>query len=218
MGGRFRPVPQPVHRQPGVEFVQHDAGLDHTRRRDGVNGDEPVTVLGEIQHHRDVAALPGQARSAAAGQHGHTLFAAHRDRRHRRRHRPGNDHADRDLPEVRRIGGVRRAGPRVEPHLPVHPIAQRRLQRRDINTGCVLGRPGGRHRKESTQHAPFCVQSTTGERFSAGMTGGRLIGVGAKRRPRSASCRVRGRARGAERRHGRWVPRPRGSVQGRRGR
>jgi hypothetical protein len=62
-------------------------------------------VLRAVDHHRDVAALSGEARSAAARQDGNVVVAADLDGRDHVIGVARNDDADRDLPVV---GGVRR--------------------------------------------------------------------------------------------------------------
>ena len=79
-----------------------------------------VAVLGPVDDDRRVGALAGQAGAAAPGQHRRAVPAADRDRRHGRLDRARHDDADRDLAEVRGVGGVGGARARVEPDLAVH--------------------------------------------------------------------------------------------------
>ena len=51
-----------------AQRVQHHARLDTRESCLGVDLQDPIHVFREIEHHRDVAALPGQARARAARQ------------------------------------------------------------------------------------------------------------------------------------------------------
>jgi len=51
------------------EIVEHAAGLDPRQPPRRVDLEHPVHVLGEVHHHRRVAALARQAGPAAARQH-----------------------------------------------------------------------------------------------------------------------------------------------------
>ena len=124
MGGRAGADHQPVARQRVVHLVQRRARLHHGRPGRRVGRFQPVAVLGPVDHHCLVAALPGQAGAAAAGQHRHVVLPAHRERGHRRVDVPGHHHPDRDLAVVGGVGGVRGAGAGVEPDFPVHLLRQ----------------------------------------------------------------------------------------------
>ncbi len=130
--GRPRAEHQPVRRQCRVELVQHDARLDHAGLCPGIDRDDAMAVLGPVNDHRRVARLPGQAGTTPAGHHRHPVLTAHRDRLHPSLDGPGDDHADRNLPVVRRIRAVSPPAARVEPHLPIDPPPQVTLQRARI--------------------------------------------------------------------------------------
>src|SRR5699024_4435826 len=66
VGGRLRAESQPVRFQCVVELVQHDAGLDDASAALHVDRDDVVAVLGPVDHHGRVGALPGQAGAAPA--------------------------------------------------------------------------------------------------------------------------------------------------------
>ena len=85
-----------------------------------VHLEHAIHVLREIEHHRHVAALPGQAGAGASGEH-------------RRVERPAccdggddvvriarHDKTDGDLPVVRGVGRVQRAASAIEAHFAVH--------------------------------------------------------------------------------------------------
>ena len=123
--------------QGGVEVVELDAGLDDAGARVLVDRHDPRAVLRPVDHHGGVAALPGEARAAAAGEHRDVVLAAHGERLDAGVDRPGDDHADRDLAVVRGVDGVRGARPGVEAHLAVDPLGQRAFE-------ALLGGPRAR--------------------------------------------------------------------------
>ncbi len=52
----------------GAQRIEDATGLDSRDSVDGVNLQDPVHVLGEIDNDRDVTALPAQARSGPASE------------------------------------------------------------------------------------------------------------------------------------------------------
>src|SRR5436190_1160587 len=90
-------------------------------------------VLREVEHHRDVAALPGQRRPATAGQDRRAVLAGHGHRGYDVVGVARHDHADRHLPVVRGVGGIQRARPVVEPHLALDRTAQFLREQRGVN-------------------------------------------------------------------------------------
>ena len=93
-----------------------DAGLDLGDARGRVNRDDAIHVLREVEHECRVASLASEAGASAARQNRHRVFACDRKRRDYVTLVPRNDHADRHLAIVRRVGGVGRASARVEAH------------------------------------------------------------------------------------------------------
>ena len=87
--------------------IEHDAGLHARDLRRRIEREDAVQVLREIDHHRDVAALPGEAGARAARQDRRADFAARCDRRLDVGFVERNDQPDRDLPVVRGVGGIR---------------------------------------------------------------------------------------------------------------
>lgn len=68
MGGGPVPVLQAVLGQLPVQVVQDNARLDHAAPVLQVHRKQTVAVLALVHHHREVAALAGQARAAPTGQ------------------------------------------------------------------------------------------------------------------------------------------------------
>ena len=116
MRRRLRAHHQAVLLDGVVDLVQGGPGLDGRGPAAGIDLDDLVTVFGAVQDDRLVAALPGQAGPAPAGQHRDIELPASADGRVRR---PRHHDADRRLAVVRPVMRVRAAGPRIEPHLPV---------------------------------------------------------------------------------------------------
>ena len=100
--------------------VENDAGLHARDALLDVELENPVHVLREVEHDRDVAALAGEARARAAREDRRVERSA---RRHGRTHIvvvPRNDDADRHLAVVRGIGRVQRAAAAVEADFAAH--------------------------------------------------------------------------------------------------
>ena len=115
--GRIGPERQLVHLGGVPQRVEDDARLHAREPALGIDLEDPVHVLREIEHHGDVAALAGEAGAGAARQDRRVERAA---RRHRRDHIvrvAGDDEADRDLAVVGAVGRVERAAAAVEADL-----------------------------------------------------------------------------------------------------
>ena len=84
-----------------AQRVEHDAGLHAREPALRIELEDPVHVLREIEHDRDVAALAGEARAGAARQHRRAELAADRDGRRDVVGVAGHDEADRNLAVVR---------------------------------------------------------------------------------------------------------------------
>ncbi len=111
-----------------AQRIEDDARLDAREPPGGIDLEDPVHVLREVEHDRDVAALAGEAGAGAARQHRRAEAAA---RGHRRDHIvciAGNDEPDGNLPVVRAVGGVERAAPAIEAHLAAHDPLQLQLE------------------------------------------------------------------------------------------
>ncbi len=124
VGGRVGPEGEAVGLGGGPQVVQHRARLHHGQAALGVDLDDPMHVLGEVQHHRHVAALAGQAGAAAAGQDRHVVLAAEGDSGHDVVGVAREDDADWDLPVVGGVGGVQGAAAAVEADLAGHVAAE----------------------------------------------------------------------------------------------
>lgn len=115
VGGGVGPEGQPVRGRLHPQGVQHHAGLHPRQAAFGVEFEDPVHVLGEVQHQARAHGVAGDAGARAAAGDRHPVRAGHRDR--------GGDvvfvarvgHRRRDLPVVGGVGGVQGAGARVEP-------------------------------------------------------------------------------------------------------
>jgi hypothetical protein len=124
VGGRVHRERQPVPRRGVPELVADHARLHARRPRLRIQARDLVHVLGEVEHHGRVHALPGQPRTAAAGQHRHLVRAAYLQRAEHVVGVPRDDYPDRHLPVDRGVVGVRGLGARIEPDLPLHRPAQ----------------------------------------------------------------------------------------------
>jgi hypothetical protein len=102
-----------------AQLVQHQARLDTRPAAVRINMEDAVQIFREVEHHRHVAALAGEAGAAAAGQHGRAVLAAGGEGLDHVLLRAGDHHADRHLAVVRGIGGIEGAAAGVEAHLPL---------------------------------------------------------------------------------------------------
>ncbi len=114
MRRRVRRERQVVALRGVAQVVEHDARLDARRPRDGIERDDAVQVFREVDDDRDVAALPGEARAAAAREHRRTSLAAGGQRLRHVVDRARNDDTDRHLAIVGAVGRVERAAAVVE--------------------------------------------------------------------------------------------------------
>ena len=117
VGGRVRAEGEVVFLGGVAQTVEDAARLDACAPRFGIEGDKSVQVLGEIDQHRGVAALAGEAGAAAAHDHRGAGLAAFGDGGDDVVDAPGDDDADRHLPVVRGVGGVECAAAAVEADL-----------------------------------------------------------------------------------------------------
>ena len=102
-----------------------------------VDLEDAVEVLREVDHDSDVAALPGEARAAAAREHRRTVLAARRDGRDDVVDGARDDDADRHLPVVRPRGRVEGAIADAEAHLALDAPAQGVLERARVCVACA---------------------------------------------------------------------------------
>jgi len=94
------------------QCVQDDARLDPGESPLRIDLKDLVHVLGEVQHHRDIAALSGKTRAGPAGQDRGAVFLA---RSHSRDHIlviAWNDQTDGNLPVIRTVRAYKARLPR----------------------------------------------------------------------------------------------------------
>ena len=115
--GGIRPEGQSVLFGSRLQRIAHRAGLDERRAPRWVDRDDIAHVLGEIQHHGHVHALPALRGAAATRQQRRTVLAADAQGGDHVVRRPGEHHADRDLAVVRGVRAVDRAAAGIEAHL-----------------------------------------------------------------------------------------------------
>src|SRR5262249_8901641 len=118
-----------------AQRIEHEPRLDARRPRRRIDLDDAVHVLGEVDHHRNVAALAGEAGAGAARQDRRVEAAARRDRsdyivRITRYHQ-----ANRDLTVIGGVRGVERAAAGVEADLAAHDAAQLGFERLRFREG-----------------------------------------------------------------------------------
>ena len=107
----------------------HDTGFDVGDTRAGVDRDDAIHILREVEDERRVAPLAGEAGAAAARKNRHRVFARERKGGNHVALVPRNHDTHRHLTIVRRVGGVGRASANVEAHLAFDGGAQVRFER-----------------------------------------------------------------------------------------
>ncbi len=131
----------------GLQCVEHDARFHCGQFARGVDLEDPVEVPGEVQDQPGAAGVARDAGSRAPPGDRHAVFAGHGERGGHVVGVPRMHHAQRDLPVVRGVGGVQRAGAGVEARPSFEDAAQ---GGGDLGGfGLVRGGPvvgGGRHR------------------------------------------------------------------------
>src|SRR5205814_283475 len=92
VGGRVRGEHQVrLAGRGGPQGVEHAPGLHVAELPLPVDLDDAVEVLGEVHHDGDIAALPGEAGAAAAGEDRGAVPAGRRDRGNHVVDRPRDD-------------------------------------------------------------------------------------------------------------------------------
>ena len=120
---------QPVRREPAVEPVEHDAGLDRHRARLGVEVEDVIEVLAHVDDQRLAHRLAALRRARPARQHGHALLAGDLHGADDVLLAFRHHHADRlDLVD-RGVGRVAPAAEGVEQHLALELAAEPRGER-----------------------------------------------------------------------------------------
>ena len=135
MGGRIGTEGEMVFLGFISQRVQDDAGLNSGESPVRVDLQDLVHVLGEVQDHRDIAALPGQTRAGPSRQDRSAVFPA---RGHRGDHIlfvTRNDKTDGNLAVVRAVRRIQGAAATIEAHFTFHHSLQFVLQ-----LGCLRER------------------------------------------------------------------------------
>ena len=116
-GGDVDRKPQAVRLEPAVEFVEHDAGLDHAAAAGDVELDHLVEIFRAVDDQRRVDGLAALRGAAAARRDRHAFLPRDRNRPTGFLDRARRDHAHRHDLIVRRVGGVAAAAEAVEQDL-----------------------------------------------------------------------------------------------------
>ena len=147
-GGGVGSQPQAEARRRGVEVILHDTGLHPSQTAVGIDLQDPVHVLGAVQHDGAADRLPGQARPATARQHRNARVRAQAQRGGnivsvaRQNHADGQDLVDAGVRAVEDAGEV------VEPHRAAHGRAQ-------------VGGQGFGRRRHALHEIVDCIPSST---------------------------------------------------------
>ncbi|HEY7551096.1 MAG TPA: hypothetical protein VH913_16475 [Hyphomicrobiaceae bacterium] len=110
------------------QVVENAPRLDLGRSGARIDGAKAVEVFREVDQDGNIAALPGQARAAAARDDGRIELAAQPDGPDDVLAAPGHHDADRHLSVVRSVGGIERTAAGVEADLPVDDGGERASQ------------------------------------------------------------------------------------------
>ena len=131
-GGHIRSEHEAAGTQEGVELVEGDSGLDSHPALSGIELQNTVEVLGEVDVQRSPHRLPCEARSGAAGDQGDTKIRGDLHHLYGVLHSPGK----RDAHRIHRVDAcicaVQHPGDVVQVHLPVNPVAQSAAELRHI--------------------------------------------------------------------------------------
>jgi hypothetical protein len=124
VGRRVRAERQVVRFGGIAQRIEHHAGFNAGESSRRVDLDDPIHVLREIEHHRHVAALPGQARSSAPRQDRRAVLSADRHRGDDILAVAWDDEADRNLAVVRSVGGIQGPAAAIKPYLATDRLLQ----------------------------------------------------------------------------------------------
>jgi hypothetical protein len=109
---------------PVAQNVEHDAGLYDGIALARVKLQDLVHVLAEIEHHGNVAALPGQARPRSSRQNGSPELSRGCEGGDNVVGVSGYNQANGNLPVIRRVGRVEGSAPSIEADLSANVFAQ----------------------------------------------------------------------------------------------
>jgi hypothetical protein len=104
--------------------VEDNTGLHPREFPIRIDFEDLVHVLREIEHYRDVAALPGQARTGAARQNGSPVLFARRNRGNHIFGIARYHQADRNLAVIGTVRCVESAAAAIETDFPAHGALQ----------------------------------------------------------------------------------------------
>ena len=109
-----------------VQIVADDARLQPRSFGFRIEGNEPVEVFREIDHHRDIAGLAGQTGAAATAENGNVAIPALLNRDDHVLDGSGDYYANRRLPVHGQVRRIKRARSGVEPDFALYAFPQRR--------------------------------------------------------------------------------------------
>ena len=136
--GRGLWSPRQTERLAGLdELVAHDAWLDRRQPRLGIQPDDPIHALGEVEHHGLVDRLARQRRPTPTRDDRRAQLATHRNCGEHVVLRCGDDDPERDAPVVRCVLRVERAGSCLEAYLALNYRSQPPGERFDVERSCA---------------------------------------------------------------------------------
>jgi hypothetical protein len=95
-------------------MIEDNAGLDSGNPLDRINLKNARHVFGEVQHDRDVAALPGERSSATAAKDRSAEFSCQRNGRDHIIVIARENYTDGNLAVIRSVGSVEGAAARIK--------------------------------------------------------------------------------------------------------
>src|SRR5690606_10983210 len=108
----------------GPQGVQYHARLYLRGTVCGVDRENPVQVLREVEHHGRIARLPGQTRAGAAAHDRRVVSRRDAKRRFDIGFVTGDDHADGNVAVVGGVAGIEGARPTIETDLARHDTSE----------------------------------------------------------------------------------------------
>jgi hypothetical protein len=143
-----------------AQRIKDHTGLNPGDTLNRIDFQDPIHVLGEVEHNRDVATLPGQAGAGASRQNWRAVPPANRNRRDDVLVVPRYDKPDWDLTVVRTIRRVQRSTATVESDLSSHLPPQLAFEFCGLWKG--VDRFGVRTERQWNDHYPIgCADGTS---------------------------------------------------------
>ena len=124
----------------GVELVEHDAGLNSSRTRGGINLKNAAKVLGQVHLNPGAAGLTGQSGARSARRDRAAVPGADLDDRHHVVRIERLNHAERHDPVHARIRRVNGAMNVVKVDRAAHRLAQIALEGAGLDMRNIVGR------------------------------------------------------------------------------